>query len=335
MKTHLVFARAGLVLLLLCGGVLARADITVRLSVKFILNTNGAYPSGGIGTNDGFQVEVDRGNSILAATGRGYKLQVVEYLAIQPPPPDGQPLNYWFTNAARSNRRALEAASIADPVSWQRNEAGALNLYVNNSSSGSCSFIGTGDSISLGQSISIGTVLHEIGHFFDLSHTHAGDPSCTNPPPYAVGDGDGLSETIPDHNCLTQDGLSVANFGANYSSLNASQQASVDDTWFNVMSYHQEDRLIGIQMDYWGANANYARNSVCSGRTWFLATDGFDTFRDGLSTGQAFATVEWGLANVTAPDDILLLQTGNYTAPAAITTPCTLRAKDGPVTLTR
>ena len=329
MKTHRLFAHAGLALLVLVGGIASlRADITVRLSVKFILNTDGTYPSGGIGTNTGFQAEVDRGNTVLAATGRGYKLQVIEYLTIQPPPPAGQPANYWFTNDARSSRQAMESASIADPVSWRRNNAGALNLYVNNSSSGQCSFVGNGDSISLGQSISPGTVLHEIGHFFNLSHTHAGDLNCTNPPPYALADGDGLSETVPDHNCLTTRAALMA-------ALPPALQAAVDTSWLNVMSYHQEDQFLGIQMDYWTDTGNHARQSVCSGRTWFVAPDGFDIFRDGLSTGQAFQSVGWGLLNATIPDDILLLRTGTYAAPANITTPCTLRATGGLVTLIR
>lgn len=330
------FSRCIALLLLFAGILAGHADITVRLSVKFILNTNGAYPvigpgtNTGIGTNGGFQFEVDRGNGVLAATGRGYKLQVVEYLPIQPPPPAGQPANYYFTNNARSNRAAWEAASIADPVAWRRNVNGALNIYVNRSSSGQCSFIGSGDSISLGTSIGTGTVLHEIGHFFNLSHTHSGDATCTNPPPYALADGDGLSETVPDHNCYT-------NRAALMAALPIELQPLVDTSWLNVMSYHQEDQLLDIQMDYWTHGANHARNTVCSGYTWFVATDGADSIliNDGLGTGQAFQTVAWTLQFVSTPDDILLLKSGTYLSPATLSTPCTLRATRGPVTLTR
>lgn len=328
MKTHPFFAPAGLALLVLLGSSAPLcADIKVRLSVKFILSPAGANPSGGIGSNTGFQAEVDRGNTILSATGRGFQLLVVEYLPIQPPPPAGQPMNFWFTNNARGNRAAVEAASIADPVSWRRNEAGAINIYVNDSSSGQCSFIGNGDSITLGKTIGTGTVLHEIGHFFNLSHTHAGDLNCsTNPPPYVLADGDGLSETVPDHNCYTTRAALMA-------ALPSGLQAAVDTSWLNVMSYHEEDQLLDIQMDYWASAANYDRLTVCSGRTWFLAPDGLDLFRDGLSPGQAFRTVGFGLISTTSPDDVLLLKAGSYVVPTTIAVPCTLRATGGPVIL--
>jgi hypothetical protein len=331
MKTRLLCAQAALVLLLSWGGLSQlRADIAVRLSVKFILNTDGAYPMGGIGSIAGFQVEVDRGNSILAATGRGYRLQVVEYLPIQPPPPAGQPANYWFTNLARENRQAMETASIADPGSWRRNGAGAVNIYVNDSTSGQCSLLGNGDSITLGKFIQVGTVLHELGHFFNLTHTHDGDADCdTALPPYTLADGDGLSETVPDHNCITSRAALMA-------ALPPSLQSAVDSSWRNVMSYHDDaDQLLDIQMDYWTTVANNPRRAVCSGYTWFLATDGSDAFRDGLSPGQALRSIGIALLRASGPDDILLLKSGAYAAPLHIETPCTLRATGGTVTLFR
>ena len=105
-----------------------------------------------------------------------------------------------------------------------------------------------------------GTILHEVGHFFNLSHTHAGDPDCSTfvVPALlntALGDGDGIVETIPDHPCFTRDQLSIANYGTSYSGLTAGQQAAVTTSWLNVMSYHQEDQFLDGQMDYWSAAA--------------------------------------------------------------------------------
>lgn len=323
----------------------AFADIEVRVSVKFVRNFDGTLPTnaGNIDLHDStaFQAEIDYGNTVLNATGRGYRLRVVEYLNIQPAAPAGQPANYWFMLPARSNRQVIESASIASPGVWQRNANGALNIYVNNSSSGSCSFVGSGDSIALGSTIfTRGTVVHEIGHFFNLSHTHGSDPDCStfvppNPLSNGLSNGDGLSETIPDHPCYTRDQLSMANFGVNFAALNASQQAAVNTSWLNVMSYHSESQLLEIQMDNWAVIGNNQRHSVCSGYTWFVATDGFDPFRTGLTPGQAFETPGWALVHVSSPDDVVLLRTGTYIAPAEITTPCTLAASYGPVTLQR
>lgn len=311
----------------------ARADIEVRISVKFILNWDGTRPvnAGNIdlSTAAAFDVEIAHGNQVLSATGRGYRLRVVEYIDVQPMAPVGQSPDYWYNLPARSNRRVIEDAAAADSATWRRNGAGALNIYVNNSSSGSCSFIGTGDSISLGSTVfTRGTVVHEIGHFFDLSHTHAGDSDCSDPPPYALADGDRLSETVPDSSCYSTRAALMA-------ALLPELQAAVDTSWLNVMSYHQEEQLLDIQMDYWSSNANHARHAVCTGYTWFLATDHLDGISDGLSTGQAFQTVEWARLFVTTPDDILLLKTGAYAAPEPLDTPCTLRATGGPVTLFR
>ena len=318
----------------------ARADVEVRVSVKFIKNFDGSRPVNvnniDLSTSTAFAAEITYGNTVLAATGRGYKLRVVEYLDIQPPAPAGQAADYWYTLPARSNRSTFEAAAQADMATWRWNNNGALNIYVNNSSSGSCSFIGSGVSISMGSTIfTQGTIVHEIGHFFNLSHTHTADSDCSAGP-YSVADGDGLAETIPDQNCLTRDQLSMANFGGRaYAALTAAEQAAVDTSWLNVMSYHQEERFLDIQMDYWATAANGQRSTVCSGRTWFTSTAGSDIFRDGLSPGQAFRTVGWSLAHVTAPDDVVLLRSGAYTAPATITTACTLCADRGAVTLTR
>jgi hypothetical protein len=337
MNAHLGVACFSLGLLLLAGGPQLHADISVRLSVKFILNFDGTRPPG-IGTNNTFQVEVDRGNGILAATGRGVRLQVVEYIDIQPAAPQGQSADYWFNLGARSNRMTMESAALADTTTWRWNNS-AINIYVNNTGSGQCSFVNGGSSISLGQSISTGTVLHEIGHFFNLQHTHANDPDCstftpTQPLNTYLANGDSLASTINDHACFTQDQLSTANFGANYAALTPAQQRAVNTSWLNVMSYHQEDQLNDDQMDIWSDNANVSRLFVCSGRTWFVSNAGSDIWT-GDSAFAPFATVQRALSAVGASDDIIMLRSGNYTAPGFMNTPCTFRAMRGPVSITR
>lgn len=340
MKTHLLFIRASLGLLVLLGGASeSAAEIAVRISVKFILNTNGAYSAGGnIGTNDGFQAEIDRGNPILAATGRAYKMQVVEYIGIQPPAPAGSNATYWYNLDARNNRSTIENAAMADTVTWRWNP-NALNIYVNNSSSGSCSFIGSGVSISLGKQVNAGTVLHEVGHFFNLNHTHALDyADNTSPPVFGMADladGDGFAETARDNpNITTSNQLCVALFNKVYTNATAGEQAAVDSAFENVMSYHNENALLPIQMDLWGRGANGARLFVCSGRTWFVDNNGRDS-STGDNAGSPFATLLKGLASVSGADDVILLRAGTYLAPVGgtISTPCTVSATRGLISI--
>lgn len=341
MRTRFLFAHASLGLLVLLGGISQiRAEITVRLSVKFILNADGTRPSGNISTNAGFDTEITRGNQILAATGRAYQLQVVEYLDIRPPAPADQAADYWFNLPARANRATIEAAALADTATWRWNGA-TLNMYVNNSSSGQCSFVGGGSSISFGGSVGAGTVLHETGHFFNLRHIHAGDYADNkNTPPYTMADladGDGLGETANDNpNITTTDELCGALFGSTYAAATPPQQAVVDSAFENVMSYHNENMLLPVQMDIWGQNANGARLFSSSGRTWFVAIEGSDD-DSGDNAGSPFATLNKGLSSVSSADDVILLRAGNYNAPAGgvINTPCTLSATRGAVSIHR
>ena len=327
-------------MLVLLGGLAqGRAEINVRLSVKFILSSSGAYPVGGnIASNAAFQTEVDRGNSILNATARGYTLQVVEYIAIQPPAPAGSNANYWYTLDARSGRTTIENAALTDPVTWRWNP-NALNIYVNNSSSGQCSFPGSGFSISLGRSVGPGTVLHEIGHFFNLKHTHTNDyADNTNPATFTLSDlrdGDTLVETALDNPNITNvNQLCMAHFNKAYTNASPAEQAVVNSAYENVMSYHNENVLLSVQMDIWGKTGNGARLYSCSGRTWFVANGGSDG-ASGADAASPFATLLKGLSSVGGGDDVVLLRTGYYVSPPGglINTPCTLSATRGAITI--
>jgi hypothetical protein len=257
--------------------------IEVRLSVKLILTPGGTRPGtdctefdpcSNLATRANFQREVDLANRILAAAARGYSLRLVEYVEIRPSPPAGEAFNYWLQLDARGNRKTIEDAALANKTVWAWHDS-AINIFVNNTSSGQCSFPGNGQSIALGRAVGQGTVLHEIGHFMGLRHTHAGDNSdCSaHTPPFSqyVADGDELGETVPDRQCFSRDQLSQATFnGRLFSALTAAEQDRVNSSWLNVMSYHQEERLLTGQMDIWSDNASLERRSVCDGRTIFV-----------------------------------------------------------------
>lgn len=342
MKTSSTFSAVGLAMaMLVLSMATAMADIQVRLSVKFIKNSDGSRPTGGIATTAGFDAEVLRGNNLLDGTGRGYRLTVVEYIDIQPPAPNGQLASYWYTLPARSNRQTFETAALADQATWRWNP-NAINIYVNNSASGQCSFVGTGGSISLGGSVGAGTVLHECGHIFNLKHTHAGDYSSNTNPTNGVfttsdlQDGDGLVETVNDNpNISNHDQLSQALFGVNYGTATGSQQAVVDSAYENVMSYHNENVLFPVQMDILTMNANGPRLGFCTGSTWFVAIGGSDG-NSGDNVGSPFATISRAALSVGTPNDIIMFRNGGtFSAPAnyTINFPCTLRATGGSATV--
>ena len=300
----------------------AWADQQVNISVKVIRSTSGTRPSGGIADYSGFQTEVAKGNTVLANTGRGYRLVTVEFVDIQPPVPGGQPADYWYSLNARTNRAAFEAAAVADPATWLW-RTNAINVFINNSSSGQCSFPPNAYAISLGKLIVQGTVIHEIGHFFFLFHTHAGDTDGMVGP---WTDGDGLPETLDD-----DPDASLAQINAQYP---GETQQKRDDLFYNVMSYHQEDRLLPVQMDKWGTNALGVRSFAVSRRTWYVANDGNDS-ASGDGAGVPFATLAHAASvaatSVGTPRDVIMLYTGTYTTPAGnrLATPSTLQAYGG------
>lgn len=317
-------------LLLLAAGPLNAID--VRISVKFIRDSNGNNPTpAAMGTTDisnptTFAAEVTTANAILDATQRGYRIVAVEYLYIQPPVPalpPGLPGDFWYNLDARSNRTAIENAATSDTATWQfRNNA--INIYVNNTTSGQCSFTGTGNSISLGRQISRGTVLHELGHFFDLLHTHPGDYDGV---PDDWGDGDGLAETLND-----DADASIAQVNA----FHAAQPMQLrNDLINNVMSYHNEAALLPVQMDIFATTANGPRLVFVTGKTFFVSTGGVDTFFHGESFTVPLRTLGVAATRVSParPDDTILLRPGTYNESVTINTACTLRASNGTVTI--
>jgi hypothetical protein len=340
MKMRITLAYLSLILLFASGGTLpVSGEITVSLSVKFILKPDGTRPAPGvIGTSAGFSLEVKRANGILMP--RGFRLQVVDYLDIRPPPPAGEEDDYWYSLAARSNSQTFESAASADPSTWRWHTT-AINIFVNNSVSGQCAFPGNGSTISMGQWILQGTVLHELGHFFNLRHTHSGDPVClSEPPPYFPTDGDGLVDTINDHPCLDRDGLSQANFnGRTFAQLTTVERARVNSSWLNVMSYHLEDQLLDAQMNAWADAANGSRLTFVSGLTRWVDPNNACPSPNGrricqLGTGGPFNTVQQGVAG-SGPGDLLWIQNSNYNEPQIINKSVTLAATGGPVVIGR
>jgi hypothetical protein len=320
--------------------------VDIRLSIKIITDGSGNNPTSGITAPDTVEAKIDRditdANDTLRRTQRGYRLKRDPFIYISPPVPSMQPSTYWFTLPARQNRATVEAAATAAPTTWAWSGS-AVNFYVNHSSSGQCSFPPDSHAITLGSGFIPGTVLHELGHFFALRHTHAGDyadqPAGPNFTAADLADGDSLTETANDNpNITTRDQLSVALWNAPYASLTVSQQNVVNSAWRNVMSYHVDEDLLPVQMNILTDHANNTstRHYAVSGWTRFIAPTGSDTIF-GLSNncivsgvpGRTLAHAVSHAAGANDGHEIILLGAGTYSGPITIGSPVTLRTDVG------
>ena len=347
----------------LLAGLLACAipvsgDITVRISVKAVLNpATGARQPGVADAN--FENCVGEMNDMLQSFGRGYRFQWVGG-ALQNVGGLNQfnsgPSRYYdvdFVNDEDGDllKDQFEANAIANPATngW---DASAVNIYIvrfGGANWNVCSF--PGHQIILVNGVrgytNSSTVLHEIGHYFNLSHTFNGrqnlnsnGTSCTNGCSCAqlIGGGnDAVPDTILDHDCWdSQNDIAVGNYGLAYASLNAGQTANVDNMWWNLMSYHGRqhvtDRFTPDQMDRWTDCANDDRGPVRNGRTRFVATTGNDLIGNGGSILR-YKTLAKGTSVVNSSADVVLLRGGNYNEPMTISKALTLRATRGSATI--
>ena len=176
MKTHLLLLPLAALLL----ATPARADLQVRISVKFILGSSGQRPSnytGGFGTssigltnNQAIIDNIAYANELLRRAGRGYQYTLTE---IQ----DVSGWSSFFNIPARNgpNKNALEDVATSNATTraqffWRDN---AINVYINNTSSGVCSFPDDGYSAIFIGSLAYDTlIIHESGHYFNLYHMH-------------------------------------------------------------------------------------------------------------------------------------------------------------------
>jgi hypothetical protein len=330
-------------------------DITIRLSVKAVLNpaTGNRQP----GVSDlVFSNTVAGMKAMLDSNGRGYHLQWNGNALINV---GGQnqystgPSQYYdvdFVNDEDGDllKDQFEANAIANPATYGW-DASAVNIYIvrfGGANWNVCSFPGSQIILVNGAAgyASPTTVLHEIGHYFNLSHTFNGrqnlnsnGSTCTNGCSCAVfvgGGSDGVADTILDHDCWdSQNDIALGNYGGNYAGLTAARQAAVDRIWFNLMSYHGRqhttDQLTSDQLDRWTDSANADRPSVRTGRTRFVDRTANPALPVGTST-LPLSTVALGIsASSASGSDIVLIRPGNYNEPQTITKAVTMRATRG------
>jgi hypothetical protein len=324
---------------------IATAEVELRVSIKVILgpsnewpdNTNTVGPASdalNINSEQVLRDNIKASNLILARHAAGYRfvlrddtIYTLTGFA-----------NSWFTGDARTAafRDSLEAAALADKPTWQWHDD-SINIYLNDSRSGFCSRPGDNRSaITIGAGAYSTLIIHEIGHFVDLPHTHTGDNDNDNPPD-DWADGDGFSETLPDDADAT-----AAQINDRYDGTPQPFQPQEvrNDLIFNIMSYHiPQDRFVWHQRERIIETFNGSRSAVAIGRARFVQPGG-NNGANGLTVANRLATIGRGVDISTTPNDAVLIRSGSYNAnseglPLVLTKPLTLSAWRGAVTISR
>lgn len=345
MKTnHFMKAISLAALAFLLSVATSHAQLEWRISVKFILGPSGQMPAGGGGfgassfalTNNQTVIDnINYANQLLDRNCRGYRFRLTEV----------QTVSGWsgfFNISARDggNKTMLEAVATSNATTraqfFWRNDA--INVYINNTSSGYCSFPGGGNVIFAGATAYDTLLIHESGHFFSLPHTHdteqfrnGNGTACSSGCACAqrLGGNDGFSDTPLDNECWSRAEIASGNPGT--------PDALIDNTWLNIMSYHlPQDRFTTLQLDAMADTSNGARNNVATGHTRFVDRNCSPLIPNGASVCGAFTgphpTVTGGV-NAAANGDIVLIRTGTYIEPGTISKPVTLRSTRGWATI--
>lgn len=280
-----------------------QAEVRIRVSVKAILGAGDSWPDNAGGTigmtgvnlnsEQAVRDNIGLANGLLATRGSSFRLALRNDTVYTV---SGQS-NPWFSISARNstNKNDLQDAATADKTTWKWHDD-SINIYLNDSSSGWCSSPGNGDIIFVGAGAYEELIIHEIGHFLSLGHTH---PKEDDEDVDDWGDGDGFSQTLNDDRHA-----SAADINAEYP---GETQATRDNLILNIMSYHQpQDRFVWQQREAMIETYNDVRSNVASGRARFVSSDGDDT-EDGLSVASRLETLQEAVDQSSSANDTLLI----------------------------
>lgn len=325
------------------------------------MNPTNGLPPVGI-SNQMFYTAADNANRWMATYSRGYRYRITEVTNIGGPTQGGvNGPSQWYEQPTLRNSDPTLVSKFKNLLQTDSRyllRTDQVNIYVSvdyvtdasvchcNNGAGAASPIPPNELDTASEIYADDGpfwMLHEMGHFFGLQHTFAGELQ-TNCAPGFVPGTSGLSDTVRDSTCwTTEDEMAQYNYGVVYAALNPTQQTLVDGTWYNVMSYHNpwtkntvETNLTELQLDVEANMANTFRSAFASGHTIFVSPSGSDSATTN-SSAIAYASLSKGLSAANpAGGDIILFRPGSYNQQLTINQPVTLRAtRVGPATFGR
>lgn len=302
----------------------AQDYVKVNLSVKVILDSIGGLPPN---YSDSKIVDiVEEMNDLMITYHRGIRFVNKEIIHIGGE--NSIVTNRYFDVNVGVRRDELELDAEANPslYEWKNN---AINIYINGASLGktvgSCSFSHfIADEILFIRSsdgLHAKVFLHEIGHFFDLRHTHNGSTpdSCNTNPNIWVPGNDLIDDTLEDHSCWNDyDQMAQNSYGRNFDKLTSqNRKDAVIRTFENIMSYHGTSRyeLTELQLDKITdmIHEEPTRSDVTTGTSFFVSpSPTCGAFCTGKSKKE-FPLVDLALSAISNNgNDMIVLRSGTH-----------------------
>ncbi|VGO14378.1 hypothetical protein PDESU_02939 [Pontiella desulfatans] len=286
-------------------------ELPIRVSVNFILDASDNRPAtGDLNTDAEVNDQVTRANEILAENGTEYKFQLLGINEVF-----GEEEFYNLPSGGNNgaNRDAIRDAAIADPTTWHW-RTDAINMYINGNDVGYSAisdFPPNNNIVLFNQYAYDPLMLHETGHSVNLYHTH----SSTLP------NGDGCTDTLPDNQNWTRDQIAQNSYALNYDDCSAAQKALVDNTWENLMSYHDVDNthIITPQQNNRMSDQTYDdRNWLLTGTPVYIKDGATATGANG-SWDNPYPTIQSAISAGQANNrTLVLMASGSHDDPASV-----------------